>query len=189
MTPPNLPERRRVARNGDSARVWSDQERNEYYADVRFKRLSAKAAYVLMGIGVIIALWLLVGNQRDLARIGQENRDLILKQDVQRRDSRDQICEGDEREHRRNVEGLRLTYQYVLELDPDERNEPINKLIISQIPAAEQDAYIDQAPDFCDEKGIGEPEPDPTVPARPKAIDDLLPPGPPYIPPGAVRGF
>lgn len=189
MTDTPLPERRRAPRDGDDARVWSDEERNEYYKDQRFRRLSGKAAYVIMGIGLIIALFLLVQNINRVGDLSNENRQLILDQNAQRRDSRNQICLGDEREHRRNVEGLRLTYRYVLELEPDQLNEPINRLIITQIPQAEQDAYIDQAPAFCDDPGIGEPEPDPTVPARPRAIDKLLPEGPPYYPPGDVRGY
>jgi hypothetical protein len=83
---------------------------------------------------------------------------------------RDQSCELFESAHLADVEGLRRTYGYLVELTPEQAAEPINRLLIRLLPEAEREARKDRAPEYCDEPRIGLPEPDPVVPERPAAL-------------------
>lgn len=98
---------------------------------------------------------------------------------------RDQSCRADEREHKRNVDNLRRTYRALN--SPTTRADlgpGLVKLIVAQMPQAEDLARNDQAPEYCDEPGVkaerlyretngkqglppvGLPEPDPVPPKR-----------------------
>lgn len=78
-----------------------------------------------------------------------------------------QLCRGDEQEHKDNVRVLRQTYRILS--DPDERSKFDPGLIqyaITNLPITERKARTDQAPKFCDKPGVGLPEPDPVVPKK-----------------------
>jgi hypothetical protein len=92
---------------------------------------------------------------------------------------RDQSCLADEREHKDNVESLERTY---LALDSPTTREQLGpglvRLIVQMLPRTERDARTDQAPLYCDEPGVGLPEPDPMPPER-RDFSHLLAPEPP----------
>jgi hypothetical protein len=83
---------------------------------------------------------------------------------------RDQACAISEAKQRRDIDSLRRTYDYLLTLSPTEKRDPINRAVLAGLPRTEADARLDDAPPYCDEPGIGEPEPDPTIPRRPIAL-------------------
>ena len=86
-------------------------------------------------------------------------------------DRRDQSCSLFERQHLTEVNQLRDTYRYLESIPPENRSDPINKFIRSSLPEVERTAQVDRAPPYCDEPGVGLPEPDPVLPKRPKALE------------------
>lgn len=81
---------------------------------------------------------------------------------------RDQLCLADENAHLRDVKKLRATYRFLLGPPPP---APSSLVLAVRLGLSSQEADArDHAPDFCDEPGIGLPEPDPIIPRRPKAL-------------------
>lgn len=87
-----------------------------------------------------------------------------------RQDGQCQIFEG---QHLDDVTVLGNTYAFLLTVEPEDRNDALYKFAIRQLPTTEARAYRDRAPQYCDEEGIGLPEPDPEIPLRPKALKHL----------------
>lgn len=85
---------------------------------------------------------------------------------VESRNRRDEACTISEREHLQDVDKLRRTYSYLDALTPIEVSQTINQFIIANLNEQEENARRDVAPSYCDEQGIGLPEPDPTLPKR-----------------------
>lgn len=111
---------------------------------------------------------------RELARQNAENKRRDRKIARDRRQGRDQICRSAEREHKRMVRGLRTTYGYLLSLNDQQLHEPLNQILLGQLRRTESVARHDPAPAFCDNPGLGLPEPDPRIPHRPARINRLL---------------
>lgn len=98
----------------------------------------------------------------------------IYRIEVEGNERRDQICEQAERVHLQEVVELRRTYDYLDGLQPEQLKDPLNATVLTFLPQTEHTAQTDSAPPFCDEPGVGLPEPDPVVPKRPEKIDKLL---------------
>ncbi len=81
-----------------------------------------------------------------------------------------QTCSLFERAHLSDVQRLRRLYQYLGQLRPDERDDAINRFVLATLPETEREARIDTAPEYCDRRNVGLPEPDPVVPRRPKFL-------------------
>jgi hypothetical protein len=127
-------------------------------------------------------------NKATIERV-EANAKAVEREGVERRN---QICLSDEREHLNEVQQLKNTYLYLVNLPDSEVSSTFNRFIISQVPKTEDEAKIDTAPDFCDKPGakaekdwretdgkkgappVGLPEPDPVVPERPDKVDDLI---------------
>jgi hypothetical protein len=127
-------------------------------------------------------------NRKTIERV-EANAKAVEREGVERRD---QICLSDEREHLNEVQQLRNTYLYLVNLPDSEVSSTFNRFIISQVPKTEDEAKIDTAPEFCDKPGakaekewrdskgergappVGLPEPDPEIPERPDKVDDLI---------------
>lgn len=125
-------------------------------------------------------------------QLGAETHRLVVKQNQEAAERRDQICLSTEREHLRDVTALRNTYLYLTDLTTREIASTFNRFIIAQVPATEEKAHVDVAPKFCDQPGvkaereyrlshgkkgappIGLPEPDPVVPKRPEKVNEML---------------
>jgi hypothetical protein len=87
------------------------------------------------------------------------------------RERRDQTCTQSEREHLVKVQELRRTYGFLT--NPKKRRllgPGLTKLVILGLPRTEREARVDPAPPFCNEPGIGLPEPDPVIPPRPHGL-------------------
>jgi hypothetical protein len=123
----------------------------------------------------------LASTNRDLLRQVQQNQARIVAEGNERRH---QSCLGTEREHLNNVTQLKRTYAYLVTLTPEDQASSINQAVLRQLPATEEQAHTDVAPEFCDEPGaaaekagakpVGLPEPDPVVPERPAKVDQML---------------
>ncbi len=87
---------------------------------------------------------------------------------------RDQTCALLEATHKRNVDNLNSTYDYISELKEREVHDTLTIFVLRNLPQAETSTRIDDAPQFCDEPGIGLPEPDPVINERPERVSKLL---------------
>lgn len=104
-----------------------------------------------------------------------------------------QFCFQQETLHLENITDLKRTYNYLVQLTPDQAGQSFNQAIIRFLPDTEEKAARDDAPPICDETyttgvlGLGGSheygleEPDPELPQRPKAIEKL--PGGENLPP------
>lgn len=86
----------------------------------------------------------------------------------------EQDCLKEERDHAGDVRQLRRTYRFLLDYPVANRDDPLFVAILQLLPQTESAARTDNAPDYCDDPGVGLPEPDPKIPERPKALDELL---------------
>jgi hypothetical protein len=83
---------------------------------------------------------------------------------------RDQACVITEREQDAEVQALVNTYRYLSELTGEQLHDPLNRAVLRQLPMVEARARADNAPPYCDEEGVGLPEPDRRVPERPRVL-------------------
>ena len=144
---------------------------------------------------MVLTLFLAVGLAWEAAN---DANDTIGSLEAERKERTDQNCELFERLHLRDVQdyadssrGFALTLDFIQGLTPEQRREPLNALIIAQLPETrkdflkeEREAHIDIAPNYCDLPGavkeamgakpVGLPEPDPVVPERPKVVQDYF---------------
>lgn len=111
----------------------------------------AATALILAALSVLLTAVL-------FARIASESHD-----------RRSQECVFLETQQAKAVENLRRTYDYLEHLTPAQRHEPLNRAIRQALPVAESDAKA-PVPAYCNEPGIGLPEPGPAVPKRPKGF-------------------
>ena len=98
------------------------------------------------------------------------NQDAIRAIERERIERTNQSCDITERKQADDVRKLRNTYDYLVGLTPRQRRTALNAAIIRQLPRTEEEARRDDAPAFCDEPGVGLPEPDPKLPRRPKSL-------------------
>lgn len=84
---------------------------------------------------------------------------------------RDQSCKISEQKQRGDVDQLKQTYDFLTNPPPGLEN--LVPIALTQLPQVEREAKADDAPAFCDEPGVGEPEPDPKLPKRPKGLPEL----------------
>lgn len=90
------------------------------------------------------------------------------------RERQDQLCTIAERKQLADVRQLHSTYDYLAkkvaqDIDPNAGVISLNDILAS-LPQVEEDAFFDDAPEFCDEPGVGLPEPDPEIPTRPFSL-------------------
>lgn len=83
---------------------------------------------------------------------------------------RDQQCRISEQKQRADVDLLRQSYAFILHPPPGLAD--LVPIALAQLAKTEKDARLDDAPPFCDAPNVGEPEPDPVVPRRPKGIPE-----------------
>lgn len=145
----------------------------------------ATAALIISGVAIFIVAGLSVIALSNTVRIA-DFRKLQMLQAIESQqrlnDTRtrvDESCKISERGHLEDVRQLRQTYRYLLQLTPAERQQPLNRFIIGQLPRTEREARTDNAPSYCDRAGVGLPEPDPVIPKRPKRLRHLNEPPPP----------
>ena len=86
------------------------------------------------------------------------------------RERRAQNCIVFERACEIEVKRLSNTYRYLLDIGMDERNSALNVAIAAQLPDLEQRVRTIAPPHYCDDPGVGLPEPSPSIPKRPKGL-------------------
>lgn len=110
---------------------------------------------------------------KDAGEAARKATELTVKLAREGRERRDEDCSIRESKQADDVRALRRLYRYLLGLSPEDLGTDLNKAVLAGVPRAERDARTDDAPDYCDEPGIGEPEPDLKVPRRPKGLSRL----------------
>lgn len=82
----------------------------------------------------------------------------------------DANCELFEGSHKRDVDQLAQTYDYLARLAPSALGDDLNAAVLRSLPRLERAARSDDAPDYCDSLWFGRPEPDPEIPERPSSL-------------------
>lgn len=124
---------------------------------------AGRKSLLLPGVAVVLAAAAIFLSAFLFARV----QAVFDKLAMESKGRRDQACLRDETAHKRDVRQLRQTYKFLAAPPPSLRD--LVPLIVAQLPRTEQEAE-DKAPAFCDEPGIGLPEPDPVIPRRPRAL-------------------
>jgi hypothetical protein len=132
----------------------------------------ATTAIVISIICVFITAVTSVIALTNTVRIG-DFREIQMRTEQEGIERRDQSCTLFERQHLAEVNQLRDTYTYLVNLPRNRWDDPLNKFILSALPEVEQTASIDSAPEYCDEPNVGLPEPDPKIPARPAELENV----------------
>ena len=135
------------------------------------------AVVVAAGLAVGVLLGVLASaivtnrDTADAAKVAAAKANRAVRQiEAESRARRDQSCRISEETHKDDVDSLRRTYKYLLDLTPRQKQTTFNRALLANLPNVERKARQDPAPPFCDEPGIGLPEPDPVVPKRPKSL-------------------
>lgn len=150
--------------------------------DRRNRRLSIRAAYTLIGVGLAVLLLAVYIQQNKIQDQVARARELSVSIQKEGAERRSQNCTTFEGAHRQEVDRLNQTYAYILKLTPAERRTTLNRTVIAGVPRLETEASSDSdnegvlVPSYCDEPGVGLPEPDPIVPKRPAKLKKILPP-------------
>lgn len=108
--------------------------------------------YALMLTLVVFALWRFDGILNDIRDEGTERRD--------------QTCLLFERQHAAAVLRLGSTYEFL----KSGKVAELREAVLASLPQVEADARESIAPEYCDADGVGLPEPNPTIPPRPKTL-------------------
>lgn len=115
-----------------------------------------------------------------LYQITKTNRDIISQAAADTRERRNQACTGSEATHKQEVIDLERSYRFYKDPPQEFRNLLANPLFKKSFLEAERaaiqdgDQYGEFVSKFCDDPGIGLPEPDPTIPERPDYIEKLF---------------
>jgi hypothetical protein len=111
-------------------------------------------------------------NVSQLEDFAKANRHIIVRLENERAIRTDQNCKLFEREHKKAVQDLEDTYEFLK--SPVAHETPgLTRFIILNLPRTEEEARVDNAPEYCDNPGLGLKEPDPKIPERPHQLDEL----------------
>lgn len=155
------------------------------WSGTRFRR--ARIRWHGPGRFQTLRLWLAFGGWRDLWVFALTALVLfsIIQIEKEGRERRDQSCRIDERKQRADVQKLVQTYDFLTKLTPEQLNEArsghgdlLNRAAVANLAQTEREALEDDAAPFCDEEGVGLPEPDTRIPARPDVLKTPPPPAP-----------
>lgn len=121
-------------------------------------------------VAVVLGLLSLAGETSTADQAAGEAKRLAVRLDREGVARRDQTCALQETKQKADVDALARTYDYLAGLSRAERRERLNVVILAQLPRTVREAQIDDAPPFCDQPGVGLPEPDPKLPRRPPGL-------------------
>jgi hypothetical protein len=110
---------------------------------------------------VAMAAWSVMLSHHDLTNFKREAEE-----------RRHETCLINERKQRMDVDALQRTYEYLAGLSAEQLAQPLNRAVLAQLPRTVREAQVDDAPRYCDEPGVGEPEPDPRLPVAPENLPE-----------------
>lgn len=83
----------------------------------------------------------------------------IHEQNSETATRRDQLCSILEQREQTDVDALKRTYEYLAGLSVKQLGEPLNRAVLAQLPSTVRAAETPDAPLYCDDPGVGLPEP------------------------------
>lgn len=146
----------------------TDHHPNRRKTDTLLIACASLGLLAAFAVGILIAPVLLATAQQ-----ADRSAQLAIQLEREGAERRDQMCRLFETQHAIDVERLYRTYEYLNDLPRAEWGKPLTRAIVVDLPRLEDEARRDSAPAFCDEEGVGLPEPDPDLPAR-RNFDRLL---------------
>lgn len=114
---------------------------------------------------------------RDAAATAKDTVTRLTSESTERRS---QTCATFETQYVEEVRKVRDTYAYVAGLPQQDRTSFLNRTIVKAVPEIERNARSEsdasgvKVPAFCNERGVGLPEPSPPPPSRPAIVTMLL---------------
>jgi hypothetical protein len=142
-----------------------------FLSDLNEKSKGSVSYRAVLGTYLVIFLAILVGFE-----VSRDDRSTAINE----------FCYQSELTHKRDVQGLVSTYDYVKDLTEDDLRQSLNRAVVLQLPKTEDTAKDDVAPEICDEtykagflglsngSEYGLPEPDPVIPERPAEVNAAL---------------
>lgn len=121
---------------------------------------------LIVVVAIALSLWSTAITQQTLGKQEKQQR-AAAAESVERRD---QNCLLFERSQQRSVQALANTYKYLGGLTPRQLAEPLNRAVLANLPQTISEAQTADAPPYCDDPGVGLPEPNPVVPKPPKGL-------------------
>jgi hypothetical protein len=109
----------------------------------------------------------------DAKALAVSNRALIDRIEKDRNARRNDTCVTAERQEATSVKAVIRTYAFLRTLPRSERGTAITRAIVRNLPMTYANAKADRAPKYCDEPGVGLPEPGPRLP-QPRSFKYLL---------------
>jgi hypothetical protein len=117
-------------------------------------------------VAVGLAAWSVIVSQQGITKA---NGTLAqLKSETAQRIN--ETCTISETKQKSDVDRLAQTYKYLGGLSKTEMAESLNRAVLASLPSVIREAQLDDAPGYCDAKGVGLPEPDPKLPVPPTNI-------------------
>jgi hypothetical protein len=108
-------------------------------------------------VAIALSLWSTYLSHQQVKQVKQESTE-----------RRDQTCVIFERQAQAAVDQVVATYKYIAGLKPHELAEPLNQAVLAQLPQTVANANNSEAPPYCDQPGVGLPEPNPQLPNPPR---------------------
>jgi hypothetical protein len=133
--------------------------------EVRYRRVT-ELLFASMVVTLIVCTLGLILISQQASRI----QDAQVSFKAETRERVNQTCRILEGKQRDTVDQLKQTYTYLLGLSPAEKRSPLNRAVLANVPKLERDARVNDAPAYCNDPGVGLPEPDPEPPARPAQL-------------------
>jgi len=99
-------------------------------------------------------------------KIAVANRAFISSQVEVQTQRRDEQCRFFEQQESASFKRVIASYKYLDDLPRRERHTPLTRAIVRALPDTYKEASASRAPSYCDEPGIGLPEPGPRLPKQ-----------------------
>lgn len=116
-------------------------------------------AISIISIGCAIGIWQSRQAGEDAQRaIANSNKDTFIRLD--------ESCTQKERQWTSTVHSIQITYNYLEELSPKQIADPLNQLIIRELPRTYKEAKFNKPISACKEKGIGLDKPIESLPPQ-----------------------
>lgn len=139
---------------------------------LHFKWTQLAAFLLVVGVSIFAT-----HQAQNAANDAQDTADAVAREVAQRKD---QPCTHFEGAYQEEIDFLKRDYKLLTTTGPNAPLPDLQKFILDRIVYEEKQVKSDSdnhgayVPDYCDEPGAGNPEPDPKVPERPAKVDQLL---------------
>lgn len=130
-------------------------------------------AITVVSIGCAVGIYQSRTAGEDAQSAATEANNALIAFEKESKQRRDQSCDITEKAQLKAVTDLRNTYKYIESLRPKEVRSTLNQFIIASMSKTYSDAATTVAPKYCDQPGIGLPEPNPVLPPK-RSFSNLI---------------